>query len=227
MADDVLAPCILRPSAAMILTQQDKKVMLFHMERYWLPVPSRHWEMRENINIFLPFLNKLTMARVNILPAIYPHSLRSAVNVSVSWPGIGTKNVWNCALPEPNETSADLDFINNCDSISLNVRPNDLFKNLSGIIEMEKCPDWAWLEWVLSENLCANTILMSCLLGSVLYAAFVLLRRHPLPFYIWLLVLYWYEKNIATTQMSFLVWKLFYWNQISRKNKCSLGPNQQ
>ena len=39
MAADALAPCISRPSAAMILIMQEKQVFVFHQEGFQLPEP--------------------------------------------------------------------------------------------------------------------------------------------------------------------------------------------
>ena len=55
MTADDLAPYVTRPSAAMVLTLQDKRVHLFHEERFPLQAPSYYSEMIENPNVFYMF----------------------------------------------------------------------------------------------------------------------------------------------------------------------------
>ena len=50
---DSLAPCVAGLSAIMILTMQNKRVILFYEEKYERPVPSHYWEIIENANRWL------------------------------------------------------------------------------------------------------------------------------------------------------------------------------
>ena len=45
MAVDALASCIARSSVTMVLTMQDKWVLVFHKEGFQLPVLSQFWEI--------------------------------------------------------------------------------------------------------------------------------------------------------------------------------------
>ena len=65
MAADDLAPCVARSSAAMVLTKQDKQVLIYHKDTFQLPVPSQWWEIIENANVFYVSRNKLSTTRVN------------------------------------------------------------------------------------------------------------------------------------------------------------------
>ena len=56
MAADALAPCVARASASMVLTMQDKQLLVFHKERFQRPVLSQDREMIENTNVFSCFL---------------------------------------------------------------------------------------------------------------------------------------------------------------------------
>ena len=53
MAADDLAPYVTRPSAAMVLTLQDKRVHLFHEERFPLQAPSYY----PNVFYMFPEIN--------------------------------------------------------------------------------------------------------------------------------------------------------------------------
>ena len=55
MAADALAPFITRSSAIIILTMQDKWVLVFHEEEFQVHLPSECWEIIKNANIFLSF----------------------------------------------------------------------------------------------------------------------------------------------------------------------------
>ena len=50
MTADVLAPCVAKTSAAMVLTMWDKQVFVFHMEEFQLPVPSQYWKIPDDAN---------------------------------------------------------------------------------------------------------------------------------------------------------------------------------
>ena len=52
MVADALAPLVARPSATMLLTMEDKQVLVIHKVRFQLPLPSEFWELLENLNIF-------------------------------------------------------------------------------------------------------------------------------------------------------------------------------
>ena len=52
MAADVLAPDVAKASAAMLLTLQDKEVLVIHKERFQLSSSSQIWEMIDNTNIY-------------------------------------------------------------------------------------------------------------------------------------------------------------------------------
>ena len=41
MADDILAPCVTRASAAIVLTMQDEDIFVFDKPRFQLPVSSK------------------------------------------------------------------------------------------------------------------------------------------------------------------------------------------
>ena len=56
MAADALAPSLARSSAAIVLTMQDGRVLVFHEEGFQLPVASQCWEMMENVDVFSYFL---------------------------------------------------------------------------------------------------------------------------------------------------------------------------
>ena len=47
MAADALTPCIIRTSAAIVLTVQDKQNLVFHEEGFQLPILSPCWEMKK------------------------------------------------------------------------------------------------------------------------------------------------------------------------------------
>ena len=49
VADDALAPAITRSSTGMVLTMQDKRVLVFHMELFQTPLPSQCLGMIENV----------------------------------------------------------------------------------------------------------------------------------------------------------------------------------
>ena len=65
MVGNALAPCITRPSAAMILTVQNKHVFVIHEERFQLHAPSYCWKIIENGNTFLCFL-KMNSANLGV-----------------------------------------------------------------------------------------------------------------------------------------------------------------
>ena len=56
MTADGPAPCVAGSSAAMLLTMQDKEVLVFHEEGFQLFSPSKYWELIGNANMFLHFL---------------------------------------------------------------------------------------------------------------------------------------------------------------------------
>ena len=47
MTTDALAPCVTRPSAAMVLCVQDKGALIFREEGFQLPTPFQCREMAE------------------------------------------------------------------------------------------------------------------------------------------------------------------------------------
>ena len=57
MATDALAPCVTRSSPTMVLTMQDKEVLVFGKEEFQLPELSQCFKMVENANDILIFLN--------------------------------------------------------------------------------------------------------------------------------------------------------------------------
>ena len=48
---DVLAPLVTRSSAAMVLTIQDKQILVLHVEGFQITTPFQFWEMMVNTNI--------------------------------------------------------------------------------------------------------------------------------------------------------------------------------
>ena len=60
MAADVLAPCVTRPSEAMVLTMQDKGLFVFHGEGFQSPAPSQCYEMTEVA------INKCMFPKINL-----------------------------------------------------------------------------------------------------------------------------------------------------------------
>ena len=59
---DALAPSISRLSVAMVLTTQDKQLLIFHKEGFPLPVPSHQWEMIEKCK-YIFIIPKINLAR--------------------------------------------------------------------------------------------------------------------------------------------------------------------
>ena len=53
MAADALAPCVPRPSAAMVLNMQSKQVVVFHEAKFQTPVPSPCYEIMKKTNTVL------------------------------------------------------------------------------------------------------------------------------------------------------------------------------
>ena len=51
VAADDLAPGVPRLSVTMLLTMQDKGVLVFHEEGFQIPAPSQHWETIKNANM--------------------------------------------------------------------------------------------------------------------------------------------------------------------------------
>ena len=58
MAADSLAPCDAKSSAAMVLTMWDKRILVFHNEKFQALVSSQCSEMIENTNVFFMFSQK-------------------------------------------------------------------------------------------------------------------------------------------------------------------------
>ena len=57
MTADALAPCVAKSTASMILTVQDKYILVFLKKIFQLTAPSQCWEMIQiDANIFLFFL---------------------------------------------------------------------------------------------------------------------------------------------------------------------------
>ena len=52
MAADALAPCVIGSLGAMVLTVQDQQVLVFHKEKFQLPLPTLFQEVLENANVF-------------------------------------------------------------------------------------------------------------------------------------------------------------------------------
>ena len=61
MTADALSPRIARASAAMVLSMEDKQILVFHEKWFQLPVPSPFCEKLENANIFNIFWNKFSI----------------------------------------------------------------------------------------------------------------------------------------------------------------------
>ena len=69
---DALAPHSAMPPSAMILTMQDKHVIVYLKEGFPLPVLSQCWEMIMNCNyIFMFSTNKFDMTRVKMISYQY------------------------------------------------------------------------------------------------------------------------------------------------------------
>ena len=66
MAPDILVLYVARTSAAMILTMQDKWVLVFCKEGFQTPVPSQFEMIKNKVNMFVCFLNKFGTARVKM-----------------------------------------------------------------------------------------------------------------------------------------------------------------
>ena len=64
MAVDALAHCIARISATIVLTYQDKQVLVFTDEEFQLPAPSKFCEIIKNADIFFVSQNRFSMERV-------------------------------------------------------------------------------------------------------------------------------------------------------------------
>ena len=56
LASNALDPCVAKSSATMLLTMQDKQVVVFHKEGFQLHATSQCLEMMRNANIFLWFI---------------------------------------------------------------------------------------------------------------------------------------------------------------------------
>ena len=84
MVADALAPCVTRSSATMTLTMQDKWVLVFHWERFQLPVPSsvlRNDRKCKYDFIFLKII--LGPGFIFVLPGWWWHHV--TVNLSLRW----------------------------------------------------------------------------------------------------------------------------------------------
>ena len=87
MAADNLAPrpCAARSSTAMALVLQDKQVLVFHKVGIQWPVTSQSWEMIENSNMFLCFLNYIQHDRVKCTFLIINFQLSTAYLPVIYW----------------------------------------------------------------------------------------------------------------------------------------------
>ena len=61
MVSNVLAPCVTRSSATMIIKMQDNHVYVSHKEEFQLPVSSQFWEIRKMQIDFHVFLTHLSL----------------------------------------------------------------------------------------------------------------------------------------------------------------------
>ena len=68
MAPDALAPCVARPSEAMVLNMQDKWVLVFHKGRFQPPAPSQFWEIYKIKICFYVSYKKYSMTGVKWNP---------------------------------------------------------------------------------------------------------------------------------------------------------------
>ena len=77
---------VARSSAAMVLTMQDKQVLVFHKEEFQQPAPSRCWNIVENANISFTFpKNKFSKQGVNAsLNGLVPNRWWDIIKIWVS-----------------------------------------------------------------------------------------------------------------------------------------------
>ena len=68
MAADAPAPCVTRASATIVLTMQDKRVLVFYKEKFQLPAPYQQFRNDWKIYCYIFPKNKLIITRVNSSP---------------------------------------------------------------------------------------------------------------------------------------------------------------
>ena len=98
LAADILAPCIARPSTAMVLTMHVKQVLVSHKEGFQLPILFQCSETIENANTFLCSPNKFSVIKVYIngLMQERRNSIANALELLLS---CTNPSIWSIAEP--------------------------------------------------------------------------------------------------------------------------------